>query len=109
MSTRAKREYVAAIYERYRQAGRGEKGRILSEFCAVTGYHRLLNHPAPGAARPARQPPLRYAASTIEALRATWTRRRLSLIWCASRPCYRCGCRGRAGDCGCARARSSSC
>jgi len=60
MSTRAKREYVAAIYERYRQAGRVGKGHILSEFCAVTGYHRKaairpLNHPAPGrrAAGPA--------------------------------------------------------
>ncbi len=78
MSARAKREYVAAIYERYRRAGRVEKGHILSECCAVTGYHRkaairLLNHPAPGAARPARQRPVRYAASTIEALRAIWT------------------------------------
>jgi len=78
MSARAKREYVGAIYERYRHAGRVEKGHMLSEFCAVTGYHRkaairLLNHPAPGAARPARQRPVRYAASTIEALRAIWT------------------------------------
>ena len=77
VSARAKREYVAAIYERYRRAGRVEKGHILSELCAVTGYHRkaairLLNHPAPGAARPARQRPVRYAASTIEALRAIW-------------------------------------
>jgi hypothetical protein len=78
MSARAKREYVAAIYERYRQAGRRDKGHILSEFCAVTGYHRkatirLLNHPAPGAVRPRRQRPLRYGVSTIEALRAIWT------------------------------------
>jgi hypothetical protein len=78
MSARAKREYVAAIYERYRQAGRREKGHILNEFCAVTGYHRKaairrLNHPAPGAARPTRQRPRRYAALTIEAVRAIWT------------------------------------
>jgi len=57
-------EYAGVIRERYRVASREEKGRLLVEFCAVTGYHRkaairLLNHPAPGAARPARQRPVR--------------------------------------------------
>ena len=78
MSTRAKREYVAAIYERYRHARRPDKRRILDEFCAVTGYHRkaairVLNHGAAGATGSARRRPLRYSPLMIEALRAIWT------------------------------------
>jgi hypothetical protein len=77
VSARAKREYVEAIYGRYRQANRPGKRRILDEFCAVTGYHRkaairVLNGPAPGAARPAPRRRLRYAPSVIEALRQIW-------------------------------------
>ena len=57
VSARAKQEYVQAIYQRYRSSQRPEKQKILDEFCQVTGHHRkhairLLNHPAPGAARP---------------------------------------------------------
>jgi len=33
-------ELVAAVIERYRSGGRNEKGRILDEFVAVTGFHR---------------------------------------------------------------------
>ena len=45
-------EYLRAIYERYRLAGRAGKNVILSECCANTGYHRkyairLLNGPRP--------------------------------------------------------------
>lgn len=59
MSARAKQEYVQVMYHRYRGARRPEKQRILDEFCQVTGHHRkhairLLNRPAPGAARPPR-------------------------------------------------------
>ena len=55
MSAQSKREYVQAIYHRYRGARRPEKQRILDEFCQVTRAHRkhairLLNGPAPGAA-----------------------------------------------------------
>jgi hypothetical protein len=35
VSAQAKREYVQAIYQRYRHAGRPEKRRILDEFCQV--------------------------------------------------------------------------
>ncbi len=34
------REYVEAMRERYEGAGKGEKGWLLDEFCAVTKCHR---------------------------------------------------------------------
>ena len=77
MSARAKQEYVQAIYHRYRGARRPEKRTILDEFCQVTGHHRkhairLLNSPAPGAARPPRRRPPRYSPAVIAALRSIW-------------------------------------
>ena len=77
VSAQSKREYVQAIYERYRRAARPEKRVILDEFCKVTGYHRkhairVLTGPAPGASRPARPRRATYSAATIEALRAIW-------------------------------------
>src|SRR6266850_3838010 len=77
VSARAKGEYVQAIYQRYRQAARADKQRILDEFCAVTGHHRkhairVLNGPAPGAARPPRRRAATYGPAMVEALRAIW-------------------------------------
>jgi hypothetical protein len=77
VSAQSKREYVQAIYQRYRRAARAEKRRILDEFCKVTGYHRkhairVLTGPAPGAPRPARSRRATYSAAAIEALRAIW-------------------------------------
>lgn len=40
MSPRSKREYVEAIYQRYKSASRREKAVILDEFCRTCGYHR---------------------------------------------------------------------
>ena len=40
MSSRSKREYLEAIYLRYRRASRKGKAVILDEFCATCGYHR---------------------------------------------------------------------
>ena len=40
MSEAAKKEYAESIKARYFKANREEKGFILQEFCAVTGYHR---------------------------------------------------------------------
>jgi len=100
VSARAKREYVQAIYQRYRRATRPEKGRILTEFCHVAGYHRkssvrLLNRPAPRAAprrnlhRPdhrgatgdwgGRRQSLVGAAKGADSAVAAWARRRLRL------------------------------
>lgn len=80
MSSNAKWEYLRAVYPRYQQASRAERGRILDEFCRVLGYHRkyavrVLNGPAPPAVRPSRPRRRRtlYTAATIDALVAIWT------------------------------------
>jgi hypothetical protein len=72
-------EYLRAIYERYRKAGRKAKKVILSEFCANTGYHRkyairLLNGPRPEKRRPRRERRrgLSYSPETLAVLTAVW-------------------------------------
>ena len=40
MSPRSKREYVEAIFLRYKKASRKEKTTILDQFFTVCGYHR---------------------------------------------------------------------
>jgi hypothetical protein len=40
MSPRSKREYIEAIFLRYKKASLKEKTLILNEFCATCGYHR---------------------------------------------------------------------
>lgn len=74
----ARREYLAAIYGRYRGASRRQKGQILDEFCRVTGYHRkyalrCLNAAPRGAApRRRRRGKSTYGPATVQALRAIW-------------------------------------
>ena len=77
MSAQAKREYLQAIYGRYRQASRAEKHRMLDECCQITGYHRkyvLRQLNGPGLTAPAR--PRRraatYSPAVIDALAAIW-------------------------------------
>jgi hypothetical protein len=65
-------ELVAAVIERYSKGRRAEKGRILDEFVAVTGFHRkhamrvLRGGPAP---RPERR---LYDEAVREALIVIW-------------------------------------
>jgi hypothetical protein len=40
ISMGARREVLSAVAERYRLAGRAEKGRILDALCRTTGLHR---------------------------------------------------------------------
>jgi len=70
-------EYLRAIYERYRKAGRKAKQAILNEFCANTGYHRkyairLLNRPRPEKPPARRRRGLSYGPETLRVLTAVW-------------------------------------
>jgi hypothetical protein len=78
MSRRARWEVYKAVYPRYRGAARGDKGRILDEFCETTGNQRkyavrLLNGPPPGPERPRRRRrPATYGLAMIQALTTIW-------------------------------------
>ncbi len=79
MGNKGRWEYLRAIYERYRQAGRKAKKVILSEFCANTGYHRkyairLLNGPRPEKRRIRRERRrgVSYHSETLAVLTAVW-------------------------------------
>ena len=78
MGTKGRWEYLRAIYERYRKAGRKDKKVILNEFCANSGYHRkyairLLNGPPPEKQRKARRPRgVSYDRETLRVLTAVW-------------------------------------
>ena len=73
-----KQAYLEAIRARYRKATRGDKSKILEEFCAVCCYHRKyalrrLNRPAkkPPVKKPGRRS--RYAGNDVMVpLRAIW-------------------------------------
>lgn len=72
----SRKEYLAAIRERYRTAERKEKGRILSEFCVNCGYNRkyairiLSAKPKPAKKKSGPQP--MYDAAVIRHLKALW-------------------------------------
>src|SRR4030081_1386788 len=80
ISMGARREVVSAVAERYGSAKRGEKGRILDELCATTGWHRKhavralrqRKTVAPGEFVAVRERSRRYSTTTKDALTALW-------------------------------------
>lgn len=67
-----------AIATRYRRAGKAEKGRILDQLCATTGWHRNHARKALGEAlqpkvvRPRKPRAPRYGAEVVAALAFCW-------------------------------------
>ena len=79
MGNKGRWEYLRAIYERYRKAGRKGKKVILDEFCQNTGYHRkyairLLSGPPPEKRRPRRERRrgVTYSQEMLAVLTAVW-------------------------------------
>jgi hypothetical protein len=76
ISVSARRELVVAVAERYRTAKRDEKGRILDEPTAVTGWHRKHAVRAlsanGGRGRQRRCPQRTYGEPVRDALIALW-------------------------------------
>jgi len=73
----SRREYANAVRQRYNQAPRAAKARILDEFCATTHYHRkyaitLLTAPPPPPQPKRRHRSPTYRPSTITTLVAIW-------------------------------------
>lgn len=78
MSRRAPWDYLHVIYQRYRQASRAEKSRLLDECGHVCGDHRksavrLLNGPPPVLRpRAPRRGRSRYSPQALAILTAVW-------------------------------------
>ena len=77
MSAKARREYLRAIFDRYRAASREEKRRLLDECCRITTYHRkyvirVLRGRRPGPPRVGRRRGATYGAPVIAAAQQIW-------------------------------------
>ena len=71
ISMGARREVLAAVAERYRRAGRREKGSILDELTATTGWHRKHAVRALSAVAARRTGRLQSGEQTIGAVEGT--------------------------------------
>src|ERR1700687_3710287 len=80
ISMGARREVLSAVGEGARSGKRAEKGRILDELCATTGWHRKhavralrqRKTVAPGEFVAVRERSRRYSTTTKDALTALW-------------------------------------
>lgn len=77
MTRSGKREYTAAVRDRYLKGSRKEKGRILDEFTQVVGHHRkaairlLRQGMSPSSNRKRGRPP-KYGIEAARALKIVW-------------------------------------
>jgi hypothetical protein len=77
MESKAKRELIGILRERYKQSPKGGKSKILDEFVAVTGHHRkyatrLLTKPLTTSERSTAVPRQIYNESVKDALVVLW-------------------------------------
>src|SRR2546426_11349027 len=77
VSRTSRLEYLQTIQERYQRASKGEKHRMLNEFCKVTRYHRkyalrLLNGPRLAARPRTRRRRPTYPEAVTRALAFIW-------------------------------------
>jgi len=82
ISMGARREVLAVVAKRYRSAGRREKGRMLDELCATTGWHRkhaVRALRASGRGVPTGEPAVRRRRIKYDAIRDA-----LTALWEAS-------------------------
>ena len=76
MSNKSAKEYLAAIRDRYRRAGRKCKQIMLTDFCSVHGYHRKhairLLRQLPAAPKKQRGAVVRYGPAVVSVLQDLW-------------------------------------
>lgn len=72
------RAATKAIATRYRRASKADKGNILAQLCATTGWHRnharkaLAQALKPKVVRPRRERPAVYGSEVVAALVFCW-------------------------------------
>ncbi len=99
MGYREKKSYLLAIYQRYINAGRSEKQRILDEFYAVCKYHRkyairLLKKEPKQAKQKSGPKAIYYETTILEPLNRIWSAsnqscsRKLKVLIGPWLPCY---------------------